>query len=424
MDILARAYLPRIAGLALASASFLAVTAAEAKEITIWCWDPNFNVAIMKEAGARYTKKHADVTFNVVDFAKTDVEQKLQTGLASGTADALPDIVLIEDYGAQKYLQSFPGAFAPLSGTVDYSGFAPYKVEVMTLDGQVYGMPFDSGVTGLYYRKDYLEQAGFKPEDMQNLTWDRFIEIGRQVEAKTGKKMMGLDPNDAGLVRIMMQSAGQWYFDKEGKTNITGNAALKAALETVGKIMQADIYKPANGWSDWVGTFTSGDVATVMAGVWITGTVKAQPDQAGKWGVATIPALSIEGATHASNLGGSSWYVLESSEEKAEAINFLNEIYAKDIDFYQKILQERGAVGSLLAARGGAAYEAADPFFGGEKVWQNFSDWLAKVPSVNYGVFTNEADLAVTAQLPALTQGIPVDEALKAIESEISGQIQ
>ena len=67
--------------------------------------------------------------------------------------------MLIEDYGAQKYLQSFHGAFAPLSGTVDYSGFAPYKVELMTLDGQVYSMPFDSGVTGLYYRKDYLEQA-------------------------------------------------------------------------------------------------------------------------------------------------------------------------------------------------------------------------------------------------------------------------
>ena len=52
---------------------------AQAKEITIWCWDPNFNVAIMKEAGARYSKTHPDVTFNVVDLAKADVEQKLQT---------------------------------------------------------------------------------------------------------------------------------------------------------------------------------------------------------------------------------------------------------------------------------------------------------------------------------------------------------
>ncbi|MDI6837604.1 MAG: extracellular solute-binding protein, partial [Rhizobiaceae bacterium] len=134
------------------------------------------------EAGARYTAKHPETTFSVVDFAKADVEQKLQTALSSGTTDALPDIVLIEDYGAQKYLQSFPGAFAALSDKIDYSGFAPYKVELMTLDGTVYGVPFDSGVTGLYYRKDYLEQAGFKPEDMQDLTWDRFIEIGKAVE--------------------------------------------------------------------------------------------------------------------------------------------------------------------------------------------------------------------------------------------------
>ncbi len=415
--------LARVIGLAM-GVSVLAVAAAQAKEITVWCWDPNFNVAIMKEAGERYQKTHPDVTLNIVDFAKLDVEQKLQTALSSGVTDALPDIVLIEDYGAQKYLQSFPGAFAALSDVVDYSGFAPYKVQLMTMDGKVYGMPFDSGVTGMYYRKDYLEQAGFKPEDMQGITWDRYIEIGKQIEAKTGKKMMGLDPNDAGLIRIMMQSGGQWYFDAEGKPNIVGNAALKAALETEGKLIAAGITKPATGWADWVGTFTSGDVASVITGVWITGTVKAQADQSNKWGVAPIPSLGIEGASNASNLGGSSWYVLESSAEKTEAIDMLNEIYAKDIDFYQKILQDRGAVGSLLAARGGAAYEAPDAFFGGEKVWQNFSDWLAKVPSVNYGVFTNEADAAVTAQLPALTKGTPVDDVLKAIDGEVAAQIQ
>ena len=159
----------RFAAVALAGASLFVATAAYAGEVTIWCWDPNFNVAIMKEAGARYTAKHPGTTFNVVDFAKTDVEQKLQTALSSGTTDALPDIVLIEDYGAQKYLQSFPGAFAAMSGKVDYSGFAPYKVQLMTMEDKVYGMPFDSGVTGLYYRKDYLEQAGFKPEDMHHL---------------------------------------------------------------------------------------------------------------------------------------------------------------------------------------------------------------------------------------------------------------
>ena len=419
-----RTILSRFAAAALAGASLFSASAAFAGEVTIWCWDPNFNVAIMKEAGARYTAKHPETTFNIVDFAKTDVEQKLQTALSSGTTDALPDIVLIEDYGAQKYLQSFPGAFAEMSGKVDYSGFAPYKVQLMTLDDKVYGMPFDSGVTGLYYRKDYLEQAGFKPEDMQNITWDRFIEIGKEVEAKTGKKMMGLDVNDAGFIRILMQSAGGWYFDKDGNLSIEGNAALKAALETEQKILQAGVYKPAAGWTEWVSTFTSGDVATVTTGVWITGTVKAQADQSGKWGVAPIPKLNVEGASHASNLGGSSWYVIESSAEKDEAIDFLNEIYAKDIDFYQKILVNQGAVGSLLAARSGPAYSEKDAFFGGEPVWQNFSDWLAKVPSVNYGIFTNEVDTAVTSHLPELAKGANVDDVLKAIQSQAEGQIQ
>jgi lactose/L-arabinose transport system substrate-binding protein len=413
-----------IGALAFSTASVLALSAAQAKEITVWCWDPNFNVAIMKEAGAIYTKTHPDVTFNVVDFAKADVEAKLQTTLASGVTDSLPDIVLIEDYGAQKYLQSFQGAFAPMNDVVDYSKFAPYKVKLATVDGKTYSMPFDSGVTGLYYRKDYIEAAGFKPEDMQNLTWDKYIEIGKKVLEKTGHHMLGLDPNDAGMIRIMMQSAGQWYFKDDGSLNVDGNAALKAALETEGKILASGIAKPAAGWSSWVGTFTSGDVASVITGVWITGTVKATKDQENKWGVAALPKLDTPNATDASNLGGSSWYVLASSPEKSEAIDFLNSVYGKDVDFYQKILVDQGAVGSFLEARNGPAYQTADPFFGGEKIWQNFSDWLGKVPSVNYGIFTNEVDAAVASQLPALGKGEPVDAALKAIEAQAKSVMQ
>ena len=89
----------RSLGLA-AGVSMLAVSIASAGEVTIWCWDPNFNGATMKEAAARYTAAHPETTFNIVDFAKADLEQKLQAQLASGTTDGLPDIVLIEDYGA------------------------------------------------------------------------------------------------------------------------------------------------------------------------------------------------------------------------------------------------------------------------------------------------------------------------------------
>jgi lactose/L-arabinose transport system substrate-binding protein len=127
---------------------------------------------------------------------------------------------------------------------------------------------------------------------------------------------------------------------------------------------------------------------------------------------------------NASNLGGSSWYVIASSSEKAEAIDFLAQVWGKDVDFYQKILVNQGALGSLLAARDGEAYKSSDEFFGGQPVWQNFSDWLAAIPAVNYGIFTEEVDAAIAAQLPNLAKGGSVDEAIAAIDAQVRSQTQ
>ena len=194
--------------LAAAGIQLLTATMALATDVTVWCWDKEFNGATMTEAAARYTKAHPDVKVNIVDFAKADLEQKLQAQLASGTTQGLPDIVLIEDYGAQKYLQSFPGAFEALNGKIDYSKFAKYKVELATVGDKTYSLPFDSGVTGLFYRSDLLEQAGYKAADLQDITWDQYIDIAKAVKAKTGHPMLAIDLNDAGAIRIILQSAG------------------------------------------------------------------------------------------------------------------------------------------------------------------------------------------------------------------------
>lgn len=129
-------------------------------KITVWAWDPSFNIAIMKEAASRYEAINPDIKIDIVEMAKADVEQKLNTILAAKTTEGLPEIVLIEDYNAQKYLQYYPGSFADLTTKFNYDDFAAYKVGVMTLDGKVYGVPFDSGVVGFFYRSDILAEAG------------------------------------------------------------------------------------------------------------------------------------------------------------------------------------------------------------------------------------------------------------------------
>ena len=416
----------RALGMAVAGISMLTVTAGMAAEVTVWCWDTNFNGAAMREAAARYAAAHPETTIKIDDsMQQEDIRQKLQTQLLAGDTTGLPDIVLIQDDVAQKYLQSFPGAFEPLSDSIDMTAFAPYKVAAATYDGKSYSLPFDSGVTGLFYRADYLKEAGYEADALQDLTWDKFIAIGKDVKAKTGHNLIGLDLNGDGIIRIMMQSAGAWYFNADGSLNIVDNKPLKAALETYAKIFQADIVKPVAGWTEFTGAFTSGETAVALNGVWMTGTIKSQPDQSGKWGVAPIPKLEgIDGATGYSNEGGSSWYVLSSGPAKAEAIDFLKTVWATDVDFYQKILVGQGAFSTWLPASAGDAYKASDDFFGGQPVWANFSDWQAKIPSIDYGIFTAEVDAAVIAQRPGITQGGSVDDALKAIQEQAQQQMQ
>ena len=398
---------------------------ASAEEITIWAWDPNFNGAAMKEAAERYSAANPGVTFDIVDFAKPDVEQKLQTQLAAGITDGLPDIVLIEDYGAQKYLLSFPGAFEPLNDVINYEDFANYKVALSTVGDKTYSLPFDTGVVGWFYRTDIMEKAGYSADDLKDITWSRYFEIAEDVKAKTGATIMPLDLNDPGPVRIMLQSAGSWYFDKDGNLDLANNPIFKASLETYAKFLQnKDIYTTVSGWPELTGAFTGGDSAGIITGVWMTGTIKAA-NMGGQWGVAPLPKLEgVEGATNASNLGGSSWYVLAASKEKEIAKDFLSKIWGSDTDFYQKILTNQGAFGTYLKARDGEAYSASDVYFDNQPIWNAFSDWLKDVPAVNYGLFTNEVDAAVAAQLPALANGEPVDEVIKKIDAQARSQTQ
>ncbi len=395
------------------------------QKITIWAWDPNFNIAIMNKAKDLYTANNSNVEIDIVDIAKSDLEQKLHTNLASGLTTDLPDIVLIEDYNAQKYLQAYPGSFEPLTNKINYDDFANYKVELMTVDGEMYGVPFDSGASGMYYRKDYLEEAGYTSDDLENITWDEYIAIAQDMYNKTGRKMLSTDPNDGGLMRIMLNTTNQWYFDAEGNVNVADNEAMKEAARIYSEICNADFTKITTGWSEWVGAINTGDVATITTGVWITGSVKAEESQSGLWRVAPTPRLNVEGAVNASNLGGSSWYVLSSSKSKDAAIDFLSKTYDQNTDFYQEILIDKGAVGSYIPSQSGSAYSAQDPFFDNQVVFGSFSQWMQKIPSINYGLYTYEADAAIMKYMFDVYSGkLSIDDALKKAEEQLLIQIQ
>ncbi|MWC27522.1 ABC transporter substrate-binding protein [Paenibacillus sp. MMS18-CY102] len=397
----------------------------ETKEVTVWAWDPNFNIAALNLAKEAYATKNPDAKINIEENAQADIVQKLNTGLNSGTTKGLPNIVLIEDYRAQSFLQAYPDAFYDLSSIINASDFADYKIGPTSFDGKQYGVPFDSGVTGLYVRTDYLEQAGYKAADLQNIDWNKLIEIGKAIKEKTGKDLLTQDPNDLGLIRMMIQSAGSWYTKEDGTTpNLVDNAELKAAAETYKTLMEANIVKVTSDWSQFVGGFNSGDVAAVPTGNWITASVKAEAAQSGKWAIVPFPSLpGAAKATHASNLGGSSWYVLNTDGKEAAA-DFLKQTFASDVDLYQKLNQQIGAIGTLKAAATGEACQAADDYFNGQKIATDFAAWTEQIPRVNYGMHTYAIEDLLAVEMQSYLGGKALDKALADAQSQAETQIK
>lgn len=230
--------------------------------------------------------------------------------------------------------------------------------------------------------------------------------------------------HDPGIIRVMMQSAGSWYFNEKGEVDFIKNEALKDAILTVKDLFNSGVVNQASGWGEWVSNFTSRDVATISTGAWIIGSIKTENSQSGKWGVAPIPRLEDTKSVNASNLGGSSWYILN-KDNKEVAAKFMKSVFAENKEFYNEILTERGAIGTFLPSQTTAAYEAPDVFFDNQKVYQDFSKWMKEIPTVNYGVYVREADQAVVSVLKYIVEGqMSVEEGLQKAEAQLKSQIQ
>lgn len=392
-----------------------------ADKLVVWAWDANFNVKAMNTAKEAYG---GDTEIQIIENAQDDIVQRLNTGMSSGTNRGLPNIVLIEDYRAQSFLQAYPDMFYAIGDSFKTADFAEYKIGPTSADGEQYGLPFDSGVAGLFVRTDYLAEAGYSVDDLQNITWDDYIEIGTKVKEATGKDWITLDPNDLGILRMMIQSAGSWYVQEDGKTaDLKDNAPLKEAFEVYKKMMDANIVRIHSDWSQYVANYNSGEVASVPTGNWFTSSITAAEDQSGKWAVVPMPKLVNNDSVNATNLGGSSWYVLN-VPGKEQAAEFLGATFGSDSDLYQTLVQDISAIGTYLPAAEGEAYQAPNEFFGGQNVISDFATWTSEIPNVNYGMNTYAIEDILVVEMQGFLNGKTIDQAMADAQTQADTQIK
>jgi len=365
---------------------------AQGKTITVWCWDPSFNIYAMQQAAQVYNKAHPDVTINIVNTPDDALRAKVTAGLQAGGA-GLPDIALFQDFAIEQFLQNYPNAFVDLKAAgVDYSKFAPYKVGPMTVGSHVYGIPFDSGSTGLWLRTDVMKAAGLNPDSYagKRLTWSQVIKIGEVIKAKTGKPLLGYQIDNFDMLRIIVQSTGAQFFKPDGSLDLH-SAAFTKSMAIFKELYDKGLLDNVVGWSDYVNAIVNpGNCAGFVNAVWATGMVKSNPANKGLFMVLPTPIIEgVKGAANASNNGGSSWYVFAASPNKAIAVDFLKSVWATTtpdtLAFYNTILKGAGAMGTYLPSTTGSNYTASDDFFyKSQPVFKDFAAWMSNVPVLKY----------------------------------------
>ena len=393
--------------------------------LTVWCWDPNFNIYAMKQAEAEYQKDHPNFKLDIQENVYSDIETKLITAATSGDYSTLPDIFLMQDYSYHKDVTSFPDVFTDLTDSgIDFSTFSAGKLADSTVDGKNYGVPFDNGATIMAIRSDIVEEAGLTTDDFKDITWSQFMALANTVKEKTDTPMLTTSGGSE-LVLEMLQSAGASPI-VDGEVKIADNEVLAQAVDVYATLVNEGYMTEYTDWDQYIASMNNGDAAGVINGCWIMSSIQAAEDQSGNWTIVNMPALDdVEGATNYANCGGASWAVSSNCENTDLAFDFLKSTFGADVDLYDDLLVNAGAIASYLPAAESSVYQEASDFYGGQKVYADIVNFASQVPAFDCGAYYSDIRSALTDVVTNVVQnGADITEELQNAQDTVEFNIE
>jgi lactose/L-arabinose transport system substrate-binding protein len=410
----------KIFALLLALCLVLGAASAFADKLTVSYWDENFNGNALKAAAEDY-KANVDpdfeLEFNLVS-GSTDVEQAMTTAGSSGDYSNLSDIVLFQDHFIQRYVADYPDGWIDLEDAgINWDDFGAEKLSYSTVNGKHYGVPVDNGTAIMAYRTDILAECGYTVADMTGITWDKFLEVGKEVYAKTGKALLSMDGSGNDLPYMMLQAEGESQF-KDGKANIAGNEKLTRIITLLTEMIKEHVLILGNDWTAYTNeTIQQDQVAGVLNGNWIIPTMSQVTDNSGKWEITTLPTLD-GGEGYAAN-GGSSLYITSNCQNPELAKKFLAYTFGGSTTTYDNALRNGGVIGCCLSAAKSDVYSEGVAFFNGQAVYTKIVEMGSHVPIVEQNDYHYTVRQYIGNAIQNILNGAEVEAALQEAQELI-----
>ena len=279
--------------LAFASACLMALTTAAFADSTITILHVEDNAgakAIWDQAAADYNAAHKGVTVKFQYLENEAFKAKLPTMLQS--TDSRP--AAFYSWGGGVFQAQAKAGFlkdikSEVADTV--KTMSPTAVEAFTLDGKLYGLPFDTDAVPIFYNKKLFEKAGVKAEDMK--TWDGFLSAVKKLKA-------------AGITPIVVGAGEKWpmhFWYSYLVMRIGGAHALEDAKAGKDGGFKSPVFVEAGKRLQELAAlqpFQSGEASTNQAqSAAIFGDGKAAMDLMGSW----LVAMQAQNASDGKGVG-------------------------------------------------------------------------------------------------------------------------
>ncbi|WP_406334765.1 sugar ABC transporter substrate-binding protein [Streptomyces zaomyceticus] len=379
--------------------------------ITFWGWAKG-----SKDVVDAFNASHTDirVKFEEIPSGTAGGYAKVSNAVKAGNA---PDLVSIEYSSLPEFVSS--GALQDIGGEfteADRAKLLPQTVELTTLGGKSWAVPFDAAPQAFFYRKDLF--AKYKVQ--VPTTWDEFRKAAEQVKKADAKARIGtFFPDDPTTFEAMAWQAGAQWFKAENDTwkiDTTDAATTRVTDYWQGLLDAGLVHKNASFSPEWTGSLKNGTTIGYLGASWGAGVLKGTlPEQNGKWAVAPMP--SWDGKPASGMLGGTSFAVTKDSGQKAAAVTFAEWMSTTEDGVKARIASGTSSAFPAAAALRPVAKKAFDAsYYGGQDIYALFEAAGASIgPNWAWGPTTGTTNTTIKDNFGKITQGGPgIADAVKA----------
>ncbi|MEU6977552.1 sugar ABC transporter substrate-binding protein [Streptomyces sp. NPDC046371] len=379
--------------------------------LTFWGWAKG-----SKDVVDAFNASHENiqVKFEEIPSGTAGGYAKISNAVKAGNA---PDLVSIEYSSLPEFVSS--GALQDIGDAFteqDRAKLLPQAVQLTTLGGKSWAVPFDAAPQAFFYRKDLFA----KYQVAVPTTWDQFKSAAEKVKKADAKaRIATFFPDDPTTFEAMAWQAGAQWFKAENDTwkiDTTDAATTKVAAYWQG-LLDADlVHKNASFSPEWTGSLKNGTTIGYLGASWGAGVLKGTlPEQSGKWAVAPMP--NWNGTPASGMLGGTSFAVTKDSKKKAAAVEFAEWMSTTEAGVKARIASGTSSAFPAATALRPVAKQVFDAsYYGGQDIYALFEQSGASIaPGWAWGPTTGTTNTTIKDQFGKIAKGGPgITDAIKA----------